>query len=88
MIYDDLWIQVDFLRDVHVDGVVTQGRMDKNHDDKNQWVTTYHVRHKKDGQENFKTIQDGNNQPKVIHTRLFDLALKASLFYIGCFNIV
>ena len=59
-VYDDLWIEVDFLSNTHVEGVVTQGR-----ENKDQWVTSYQVKFKKNGQDNFKIVQDDNNQPKV-----------------------
>ena len=61
MIYPDLWIQVDFGRNVVAEGVVTQGRHTKN-----QWVTSYQVQYKKDGEDHFQTVLDKNNQPKVI----------------------
>ena len=60
MIYDDNWIQVDFLRNVFAEGVVTQGR-----ENSGQRVTSYHLQYKKNGQDQFKTIEDENNQPKV-----------------------
>ena len=59
-IYDDLWIEVDFLENKHVTAVATQGRA--NYD---QWVTEYQVMFKKDGQNAFTTVEDENNQPKV-----------------------
>ena len=59
-VYDDLWIEVDFLSNTHVEGVVTQGR-----ETGGQWVTSYQVKFKKNGQDNFKIVQDDNNQPKV-----------------------
>jgi len=60
VIYDDNWIQVDFLRNVFVEGVVTQGR-----EQYGQRVTSYHLQYKKNGQDQFKTIKDENNQPKI-----------------------
>ena len=74
MIYDDLWIEVDFLQDVHVDAIVTQGRVTYA-----QWVTSFQVQFKKNDQDQFKTIQDENDQPKVsivIYTGMFIVALK------------
>ena len=60
MIYDDLWIEVDFLTNKHVRGVVTQGR-----ENLDQRVNSYMVMYKKDGQSSFTTIEDGNDRPKV-----------------------
>ena len=60
MIYDDLWIQVDFLENVNATGVVTQGRLTTD-----QRVTSYMVKYKKDGQEEFTTVEDKNNQHRV-----------------------
>ena len=40
--------------------MATQGR--ESHD---QWVTSYQVVFKKDGQNAFATVEDDNNQPKV-----------------------
>ena len=60
MIYDDLWIQVDFLENVNATGVVTQGRLTTD-----QRVTSYMVEYKKDGQEEFTTVKDENNQHRV-----------------------
>lgn len=60
MIYDDLWIQVDFLENVNATGVVTQGRLTTD-----QRVTSYMVEYKKDGQEEFTTVEDKNNQHRV-----------------------
>jgi len=60
VIYDDNWIQADFLRNVFVEGVVTQGR-----ENTDQRVTSYHLQYKENGQDQFKTIEDENNQPKI-----------------------
>ena len=60
MIYEDLWIQIDFLENVNATGVVTQGRLTTD-----QRVTSYMVEYKKDGQEEFTTVEDENNQHKV-----------------------
>lgn len=62
VIYNDLWIQVDFLKDVNVTGVVTQGRPVSDDD---QWVTSYLIKYLEDGQNNFVTVKDKNNQPMV-----------------------
>ena len=61
MVYQDLWIQADFGRNVVAEGVVTQGRHNTN-----QWVTSYRVQYKKDGEDHFQTVLDKDNQPKVI----------------------
>merc|ERR1719427_2517148 len=61
VIYDDNWIQVDFLRNVIVEGVVTQGRGTGP----DQWVMTYQIQYKENGQDQFKTIEDENNQPNI-----------------------
>ena len=61
MVYQDLWIQADFGRNVVAEGVVTQGRHNTD-----QWVTSYRVKYKKDGEDHFQTVLDKDNQPKVI----------------------
>ena len=68
MVYPDLWIQVDFGGNVVAEGVVTQGRHNTD-----QWVTSYRVQYKKDGEDHFQTVLDENNQPKVIYFMLFFL---------------
>ena len=60
MIHDDLWVQADFGGNVVAEGVVTQGRHSSG-----QWVTSYRVQYKKDGENHFQTVLDENNQPKV-----------------------
>jgi len=62
VIYNDLWIQVDFLKDVNVTGVVTQGRPVSDDD---QWVTSYLIKYLEEGQNNFVTVKDKNNQPMI-----------------------
>ena len=52
---------MDLLKNVPVTGVVTQGR--PRHD--NQWVTSYQIKYLKDGQNDFVTVEDENNQPIV-----------------------
>jgi len=59
VIHDDLWVQADFGGNVVAEGVVTQGRHSSG-----QWVTSYRVRYKKDGEDHFQTVLDENNQPK------------------------
>ena len=49
-----------FFENKHVRAVVTQGR-----EDSDQWVTSYQVMFKKDDQDNFTTVKDENNLPKV-----------------------
>ena len=61
MIYNDMWIQVDLKTNEHIKGVITQGRA-KNYE---QWVTSYQVMYKINGQNNFETIKSENGQPKV-----------------------
>ena len=68
MVHPDLWIQVDFSGNVVAEGVVTQGRHNTD-----QWVTSYRVQYKKDGEDHFQTVLDENNQPKVIYFMLFFL---------------
>jgi len=59
VVHPDLWIQVDFSGNVVAEGVVTQGRHNTD-----QWVTSYRVQYKKDGEDHFQTVLDENNQPK------------------------
>ena len=58
--HEDVWIQVDFLSDKQVDGVVTQGRHNVG-----QWVKEYKVEYMEDGSDSFKTVLDENGQPLV-----------------------
>ena len=60
MFHDDVWIQVDFLSDKQVTGVVTQGRHNVA-----QWVTEYKVEYVEDGSDRFKAVLDENGQPLV-----------------------
>ena len=80
IIYDDIWIEVNFLKNKHVRAVVTQGR--ENYD---QWVTSYQVMFKKDDQDNFTTVKDENNQPKVsIVTAIYS---RHNSFFVNVSNI-
>jgi len=58
--HDDVWIQVDFLSDKQVTGVVTQGRHNVA-----QWVTEYKVEYVEDGSDRFKAVLDENGQPLI-----------------------
>jgi len=58
--HDDVWIQVDFLSDKQVEGVVTQGRHNVG-----QWVKEYKVEYMEDGSDSFKTVLDENGQPLI-----------------------
>ena len=58
-----MWIAVDLEENRDVEGVVTQGRGNLD-----QWVLTYYVRYKKDGQDEFEFITNESGIPKVRKT--------------------
>ena len=60
-----MWIQVDLKTNEHIKGVITQGRAKIPQYSKKQWVTSYQVMYKINGQNNFETIKSENGQPKV-----------------------
>ena len=63
VVYDDNWIEVDFLSNVDASGVVTQGRGTTKYG--NQHVASYQVQYKKDGRDNYRSVQGEDNQPVV-----------------------
>jgi len=63
VVYDDNWIEVDFLSNVDASGVVTQGRGTTKYG--NQHVASYQVQYKKDGRDNYRSVQGEDNQPMV-----------------------
>jgi len=63
VVYDDNWIEVDFLSNVDVSAVATQGREVTTWG--RQHVTSYQVQYKEDGHSNYKTVQGEDGRPKV-----------------------
>ena len=60
-----MWVGVDLEEDREVEGVVTQGR-----EDMEQWVLSYYVKYKKDGQDEFEFITNDSGIPKVIFFKI------------------
>ena len=68
------------------EGVVTQGRQNVD-----QWVISYLVHYKQDGEGSFQTVLDENDQPKVIFVFVLVQNFKlfiCIIFKVGCFKII